>query len=107
MIDHLLNYLLPEFGMKKLFTITLKDFEDWRNKLDLLNSTKNGITSTFNVILKEALRDEYLEKYPLENVERLSKQAEHSRNILTLAEFKTLFPLDIEDGVKIWGDKST
>ena len=102
---HLLNYLLPEFGMTKLFTITLKDFEDWRNKLDLSNSTKNGITSTFNVILKEALRDEYLEKHPLENVERLSKQAEHSRDILTLKEFKTLFPLDIEDGIKIWREQ--
>ncbi len=102
---HLLNYLLPEFGMKKLFTITLKDFEDWRNKLDLSNSTKNGITSTFNVILKEALRDEFIDKHPLENVERLSKQAEHSRDILTFAEFKTLFPLEIEEGVKIWREQ--
>ena len=48
---HLLNYLLPEFGMKKLFTITLKDFEDWRNKLNLSNSTKNGITSTRVIFL--------------------------------------------------------
>ena len=48
--------------MKKLFTITPKEYEDWRNKLDLSNSTKNGITSTFNVILKEALRYEYLER---------------------------------------------
>ena len=102
---HLQNYLLPAFGSSKLLYISLKDFEDWRNKLDLSNSTKNGITSTFNVILKEALRDEYIEKNPIENVERLSKHTGHSRDILTLDEFKKLFPVDIEEGVKIWKEQ--
>jgi integrase len=98
----LVNYLLPHFGQMKISDITRREFEDWRMTLEIANSTNNDITIVMKQIMGEAVRDEFIPGNPLDLVEHLSKSSSVSKDVLTVEEMKKIFPLDMEEAIKIW-----
>jgi len=103
--SQLQNYLMKEYKSTPLTDITSLHFEDWRLALPLSNSTKNGITIVMKQILNEAVRVGIIPLNPLQKMESLQKIDEKPRDALTVEEMKKLFPVKIEDAVKIWKDQ--
>ena len=99
------NYLLPKYADTPLNEITSVHFEDWRLSLKLANSTKNGITIVMKQILNEAVRVGEIPLNPLQKVESLNKKPEKPRDSLTVAEIAKLFPIKLEDAMKIWDEQ--
>jgi integrase len=96
------KYLLPEFGPMKLIDITRNMFEDWRLTLNIANSTINDITVTMKQIMGEAVRDGIIAANPIDIVEQLSKSTGRTKDTLTVAEMKKIFPDNIDKAIKIW-----
>ena len=100
--SQLTNYLLKEYADTYLTDIKMLQFEDYRSRLNLANSTKNGITVTMKQILNEAVRDEVIESHQLDKIESLSEVTDKPRDSLSVDEIKKLFPMDYEKAIAIW-----
>jgi len=98
---HLVNKLFPEFGDQALAELNPVRIEDWLIGLDLSNETKNHLLNTFNIVVKEAVREGHIESNPLDQVERMGTDRAR-RDTLTLGDVKKLFPADEAELLQVW-----
>ncbi|WP_321300534.1 site-specific integrase [uncultured Sphaerochaeta sp.] len=106
--DHLVNYILPQFGKRSLSSLNRVEIENWLVALksiktgeQLSNQTKNHILYAFRTILREAEREGIIPFNCLSTVESLAVQPK-TRDVFSQAELKKLFPSDLEALTKIW-----
>lgn len=97
------RYIFPKFGNYKLQKINAVEFENWLLTLPLSNGTRNSIMYTLNIILKEARREGLIKYNPLQDAEPLANEYK-KRDAFTQEEIEILFPYDIDDLIKIWGN---
>lgn len=119
--SHLYNYIIPQFGNRKLESLNRVEIENWLINLkthkkegeeqnkeqvqkNLSNQTKNHILYTFRIILREAERERIIPFNCLETVESLANKPKE-RGVFTKDELNLLFPEDIEKMISIWGRK--
>lgn len=95
------NYLLPQFGNKRLADINPVEIENWLLDLPLANNTKNHIIGTLGIILKEAERENIIQYSPVTKVDSLAKNYKR-RDIFSIDELNKLFPGDLINLIKIW-----
>jgi integrase len=100
--SNLTKYLLKEYENTYLTDIKMLQYEDFRSRLNLANSTKNGITVTMKQIMNEAVRDEVIESHQLDKIESLSEVTEKPRDSLSIEEIKKLFPINYDEAIAIW-----
>ena len=86
--------LIPHFGSMKLTGIRRKDVWEWKNALyeegTLNPATINRTMATLKVMLKEAVRDEYIQANPSADIGIL-RETPKSKTILSSTEAKKLF----------------
>jgi len=109
--NHLDNYILPQFGKRKLSSLNRVEIENWLVALKskntgeaLSNQTKNHILYAFRTILREAEREGIIPYNCLSIVESLAVQPK-TRDVFSQAELQKLFPSDLEALTKIWREK--
>lgn len=109
--DHLVNYILPQFGKRSLSSLNRVEIENWLVALKskntgeaLSNQTKNHILYAFRTILREAEREGIIPYNCLSIVESLAVQP-RTRDVFSQAELQKLFPSDIEALTKIWREE--
>lgn len=99
----LIHYILPYFAKIKLEKITARMIERWLFSLKeamghkgkkLSNMTKNHCLTCLKLILKEAVRLDYLSKNPANGIMQF-KEKPRERGILTFDEVKVLFMGDV------------
>lgn len=106
------NYLIPEFGKRRLDSITPLSIQNFlfsvksKNGEELSSATIDRLKHILSTILGEALIQGYIKSNPCMDVPAISVRTENERRALTLKEQLTLFPSDIEERVKIWKDIS-
>jgi integrase len=101
-LGHLKNHILPVLGNRTLRSLRIVDFDSFFDTLELSNQTKNHILSTLSILMKEAQRQELIDRNPLECFEPFVNNHK-KRDILTETEERTLFPSSPEEAVTIWG----
>jgi len=99
---HLDNHILPEFGKKLLTQLNRYDIENWLVSLSLSNQSKNHILYSFRIVLSDAELAGYIDRNPLEKVERFGLADKKERDIFTLDELDLLFPENDIELLKIW-----
>ena len=106
--DHLVNYILPEYGMRSLSSLNRVEIENWLVTLksiktgeQLSNQTKNHILYAFRIMLREAEREGIVPYNCLSIVESLAVQPKQ-RDVFSQEELQKLFPSDLEALTKIW-----
>ncbi len=96
------NYIIPQFGKRRLNDLNPVEIENWLVGLSLANGTKNNILYTLNIVLREAKREKLIAHNPIDEVEPLAANYK-ARDIFTLDELKKLFPKDDREKLlKIW-----
>ena len=108
MRTYLTQHILPYFENKKLQKITAKMIEEWLMKLreksgktgdPLSHTTVNHNLTCFKIMLKEAVRLEYLYRSPAEGIKQLRERPKE-KSILTIDEVKELL---LEDNInRVW-----
>jgi integrase len=112
---HLLHYILPAWGDCKLKDITAPSIEKWLLHLksyklknsddthrELSNNSKNQIIYTFNIILREAKRENLIQSVP--QIEPYGTKRIKQREPLTDNEINALFPTDRQEFLSVWDD---
>lgn len=99
---HLDRYILPMFGKMLLREIKASDISRWVFKLELSNQTRNHILYTLRIILDEAVFQELIDFNPVRNCKPFADN-HRKRDIFTLEEINTLFPVDDVKAIMIWG----
>ena len=99
---HLVNYLLPAFGTKRLADLTRPMIETWVLTLPLANQSKNHILYTLRIVLREAKSAKLIPDNPLQEMEPLGKNP-RKRDVFTMAELQALFPHDLAKLALVWG----
>jgi integrase len=108
MRTYLTLHILPYFGNKKLQNITPKMIEDWIMKLrekpgktgdPLSHTTVNHCLTCLKIMLKEAVRLDYIYKSPAASITQL-RESPKEKSILTVDEVMELFREDEID--RIW-----
>ncbi len=102
--SHLTRYIFPEWGLRKLHQFNPVEYEKWLIGLPLQNGTKNAITYSLNIILREAKREGLIRYNPLAEVEPLANNYK-KRDIFDGNELSILFPKDDEKLLAIWGER--
>jgi integrase len=98
---HLDNYIIPQFGKKRLADLTRPMIENWLVGLELENQTKNHILYSFRIILREAEAEKQMAVDPLAKAEPLGRNHK-SRDALTMDELRILFPATNRKLLEIW-----
>jgi len=108
MRTYLTQHILPYFENKKLQKITSKMIEEWlmtlreksgKTGVPLSHTTVNHCLTCLKIILKEAVRLEYLYRSPATGIKQLLEKPKE-KSILTIGEVKELF---FEDNIDhIW-----
>jgi len=109
--NHLDNYILTQFGKRKLSSLNRVEIENWLVALKskntgeaLSNQTKNHILYAFRTILREAEREGIIPYNCLSIVESLAVQPK-TRDVFSQEELQKLFPSDLEALTKIWREE--
>ena len=106
---YLANHILPYLKNKKLQKINSRIIENWilalkekpgRTGNILSHTTVNHCLTCLKIMLKEAVRLEYLHKNPADSIIQL-KEKPKEKSILTINEVRKLFRDDNID--RIWG----
>jgi len=98
---HLDNYILPQFGKRRLSELSRPGIEIWLIGLPLSNQSKNHILYTFRIVLREAKNERLLKDNPLQEAEPFSR-SHRSRDAFTLVELRMLFPKAKTKLLVIW-----
>lgn len=99
---HLDNYLLPALGSLGLAELnTLRVFRTLRD-LPLSGQTKNHITYTLNIILRQALDEGLIES--VSKLRRFGQDDSNKRDAFTIDDLKLLFPKSAEALLRVWID---
>ena len=61
-------HLIPEFGARRLSELRTSDVEQWLSGLDICGKTKNNILIPLRAVYRQALRDEKIERDPLQKI---------------------------------------
>lgn len=93
------NHILPVFGDRDMSSIKGAEIEDYLLDLEKKNSTKNFIVDTWNIIFREAKRQEVVDSVP--SIQRFRRNSERY-DILTDEELEKLFPDDIDKLKEVW-----
>lgn len=103
------NYILPAFGGKKLKEIYSSDVEKWLSRLTskkkgtvLSTGARIAVRQTFSIVMQEAVREELIEKNPIDNV-RKPKNITKEKDIFSDADIEKMFPEDLAAVVDVWG----
>jgi integrase len=99
---HLLNFILPQFGEKRLTDIRRLDVENWLLALPVANGTKNAILYSFRLVMATAEEAEHIEYNTLEKIKPLGANPK-TRDVLSLPQLSQLFPDDMAALLHIWG----
>ncbi|WP_319561742.1 tyrosine-type recombinase/integrase [Marispirochaeta sp.] len=109
--SHLERYIFPEWSLRKLHRGGgggggggPVEYEKWLIGLSLANGTKNGITYSLNIILKEAKREGLIRYNPLGEVEPLANNY-RNRDAFDSKELAILFPRNEEKLISVWGER--
>jgi integrase len=107
--SHLVNYILPKFGNRKIDSLNRVELENFimnllnkDNDNPLAAQTKNHILYTFRIVLREAEREGLVPHNCLVNVESFAS-VKTNRDVFTKDELNLLFPNDIDKLISIWG----
>ncbi len=100
-LNHLENYILPQWGDKLLLDLDGFEIEQWLLNLNLSNQTRNHIRSTFNIVMKTARRQRLIRHNPMDDCEALPNRWAET-GAFTPAELAQLFPLDRVDLERLW-----
>lgn len=97
--DHLVNYILPQFGKRSLSSLNRVEIENWLVSLksiktgeQLSNQTKNHILYAFRTILREAEREGIIPFNCLSTVESLAVQPK-TRDVFSQGRAEGAVPL--------------
>lgn len=99
--NHLVRHIFPKFGDLPLNRIKVVEVEAWLYDLPLANQTRNHIIDTFRIVLDEAVRQELIERDPLDKIRRPA-HTYRKRDILTPQEIVKLFPRHKPKLLKVW-----
>lgn len=101
------NYIIPHFGNQLISTITTRQIDDWyiqlktRSGQPAADSTKNKILNVLRVIMQEAKDLKYIDTNPAKEV-IAATEINKPREIFTREELIKMFPMQVEDCIKIW-----
>ncbi len=110
MQTYLTMHIFPYFANKRLQKITSRMIETWvmglRDKIGrtgkpLSNSTVNHCLTCLKIMLKEAVRLDYLNKSPAESITQL-RETPKEKSILTIDEVKEL--LQDDNIARVWNN---
>jgi integrase len=87
---HLVKYIIPQFGKRRLDEITLPMIENWLVGLSLANQTKNHMLYTLKILFREA------------EAQKLIRTDARTRDIFTMDELRILFPKNRKKLTEIW-----
>ena len=103
------TYIIPQFGMMLVDSITIKMIEDWllslkgkNNKKELANDTKNKILIALRFVFDDIQRKGYRSDNPARDAKSLKDNGKE-REALPPDQILTLFPEDPEERIRIWG----
>jgi integrase len=104
------NYILPRFGKAPVRDITRRQVDDWlldlkskQNNIPLGADAKNKIIMALRTILADAADIELIDRNPLEGLSLFRDQVKKRREVFTPDELATLFPVDLDALLDIWG----
>ena len=100
---HLEKYILPEFGNRKISTITTIEIEEWLMELELSNQTKNHILYSLRIIFREAKNLNVIKVDPCDSIDPFNIRP-NKPDIFTKEERFMLFPEDENKLLEIWKD---
>lgn len=63
-----LYHLIPTFGSYRLSELKTSDIEDWLRGLEVCGKTKNNILIPLRSVFKKAMRDEQIERDPVDKI---------------------------------------
>ncbi len=98
---HLDNYILPQFGKRRLSELSRPGIETWLIALPLSSQSKNHILYSFRIVLREAKNERLLKENPLQEVEPLGR-SHRNRDAFTLVELRKFFPKARKKLLMIW-----
>ena len=103
-------YIMPRFGPLLVSAITTKVIDEWlmdlksvRNGEPLSASTKDKVLIGLRIILKQAVYEGIIDNNPAERVEPFADK-NPGREVFTVEELGKMFPEDLEELFRIWGD---
>lgn len=99
------NHILPAHGSYLLTAIKDTMIEDFILDLpNLSNSTKNKILSCYRIVLREAVREGYIDSNPAERVTELPTRYKE-RDVFNEDEIRALFPEDDDELIALWNGR--
>lgn len=98
---HLVKYIIPQFGKRRLDEITLPMVENWLVELPLANQTKNHMLYTLKTLFREAEAQKMIRADPLEKAEPMGHDSK-ARDVFTMDELRVLFPKNRKKLIEIW-----
>ena len=101
---HLEHYIFPKWGLRKLHQFNPVEYEKWLIGLPLANGTKNAITYSLNIVLKEAKREGLIRFNPIAETEPLANNYK-KRDAFSQDELRYLFPGNEEALLTVWGNR--
>ncbi|MGA2612957.1 MAG: tyrosine-type recombinase/integrase [Spirochaetia bacterium] len=98
---HLENYILPQFGKRRLDELTQPMIEKWLESLPLAGQTKNHLLYSLRIMMREAKRDRLIRENPLQEPEPFKKNHQ-VRDALGMDELRLLFPRTQKGLLNVW-----
>ena len=103
------TYIIPQFGMMLVDSITIRMIEDWllslkgrNNKKDLANDTKNKILIALRFIFDDIQKKGYRNDNPAREAKALTDNGKE-REALPPEQLLVLFPPEPEKRIEVWG----
>jgi hypothetical protein len=100
-LNHLENYILPDWGDRLLRDLDGFEIEQWLLRLKLSNQTRIHIRSSFNIVMKTARRQRLIKHNPIDDCEPLPIRWEETASF-SPAEIAKLFPKNIVKLQQLW-----
>lgn len=99
---HLVNHVWPRWGKQRVDALRGVDIERGIMAIPRTSGTRNNIINTLRIVFRELVREGYLERSPMEDVQRPGDD-HRPHGAFTLPELAVLFPRDRQELVRIWG----